>query len=123
MIKEGNIRVTLTLPKGEVQALQLNNKYHLSLSKQIEILIKNYNDKKEKEFFENNWFKHYRARYYCACSVREEKKMKIIFKKQASKIATQLTSQLVIMLKAHGIKPKQETIINYERKVRECLEK
>lgn len=51
MINEGNKRITITLKKNDILGLQAYNKWGLSLSKQIEILIVNYLEKEEKKLF------------------------------------------------------------------------
>lgn len=49
MINEENKRITITLKKADIMALKAYNKWNLSLSKQIEILIVNYLEKEEKK--------------------------------------------------------------------------
>lgn len=51
MINEENKRITITLKKNDILGLQAYNKWGLSLSKQIEILIVNYLEKEEKKLF------------------------------------------------------------------------
>lgn len=52
MINEENKRITITLKKNDIMALKAYNKWHLSLSKQIEILIVNYLEKEEKKLYD-----------------------------------------------------------------------
>lgn len=52
MINEENKRITITLKKNDIMALKAYNKWNLSLSKQIEILIVNYLEKEEKKLFD-----------------------------------------------------------------------
>ena len=49
MINEENKRITITLRKADIMAFKAYNKWNLSLSKQIEILIVNYLEKEEKK--------------------------------------------------------------------------
>lgn len=49
MINEEKRRITITLRKNDIWGLQAYNKWGLSLSKQIEILIVNYLEKEEKK--------------------------------------------------------------------------
>ena len=51
MINEEKKRITITLRKNDIMGLQAYNKWGLSLSKQIEILIVNYLEKEEKKLF------------------------------------------------------------------------
>lgn len=51
MINEEKRRITITLRKNDILGLQAYNKWGLSLSKQIEILIVNYLEKEEKKLF------------------------------------------------------------------------
>lgn len=51
MINEEKRRITITLRKNDIMGLQAYNKWGLSLSKQIEILIVNYLEKEEKKLF------------------------------------------------------------------------
>lgn len=51
MINEEKKRITITLRKNDILGLQAYNKWNLSLSKQIEILIVNYLEKEEKKLF------------------------------------------------------------------------
>lgn len=52
MINEENKRITITLKKNDIMALKAYNKWDLSLSKQIEILIVNYLEKEEKKLYD-----------------------------------------------------------------------
>lgn len=52
MINEENKRITITLKKNDIMALKAYNKWNLSLSKQIEILIGNYLEKEEKKLYD-----------------------------------------------------------------------
>lgn len=51
MINEEKRRITITLRKNDIMGLQAYNKWGLSLSKQIEILIVNYLEKEERKLF------------------------------------------------------------------------
>lgn len=52
MINEDNKRITITLRKADIMALKAYNKWNLSLSKQIEILVVNYLEKEEKKLYD-----------------------------------------------------------------------
>lgn len=52
MINEDNKRITITLRKTDIMALKAYNKWNLSLSKQIEILVVNYLEKEEKKLYD-----------------------------------------------------------------------
>ena len=47
--------------------------------------------------------------------------MKIITKKQGEKIAEQMTIQLKILLKSHGVTPKEKHLIIYKKKLLQSL--
>lgn len=49
MINAEKKRITISLRKNDILGLMAFNKWNLSLSKQIEILIVNYLDKEEKK--------------------------------------------------------------------------
>lgn len=49
--------------------------------------------------------------------------MKILFKKQVNKISEQLASTMKVMLKAHGIKPKEADLIRMKESIKKCLGK
>ena len=52
---------------------------------------------------------------------KEKKKMKIITKKQGEKIAEQMTIQLKILLKSHGVTPKEKHLMTYKNKLLKSL--
>lgn len=52
MINEDNKRITITMRKADLLALKAYNKWNLSLSKQIEILVVNYLEKEEKKLYD-----------------------------------------------------------------------
>lgn len=47
--------------------------------------------------------------------------MKIITKKQGEKIAEQMTIQLKILLKSHGVTPKETHLMTYKKKLLKSL--
>ena len=47
--------------------------------------------------------------------------MKIITKKQGEKIAEQMTIQLKILLKIHGVTPKEKHLMTYKNKLLQSL--
>ena len=49
--------------------------------------------------------------------------MKIITKKQGEKIAEQMTIQLKILLKSHGVTPKEHHLMTYKKKLLERIKK
>ena len=49
--------------------------------------------------------------------------MKILFKKQVNKISEQLASTMKVMLKTHGIKPKEAELIRMKESIKKCLGK
>lgn len=55
--------------------------------------------------------------------LRKDQKMKILFKKQVNKISDQLTSVMKVMLKAHGIKPKEADLMRMKESIKKCLGK
>lgn len=55
--------------------------------------------------------------------LRKEKKMKILFKKQVNKISEQLTAVMKVMLKSHGIKPKESDLMRMKESIKKCLGK
>lgn len=49
--------------------------------------------------------------------------MKILFKKHVNKISEQLTSIMKVMLKSHGIKPKEVDLLKMKESIKKCLGK
>ena len=49
--------------------------------------------------------------------------MKILFKKQVNKISDQLALVMKVILKSHGIKPKEADLMRMKESIKKCLGK